>query len=360
MPTPYDHIPEELKKQAQADSSPKKEEKKKADKITGAEKSQKRLFKYRRGGVVLSEDEVKEIKAGRKKLRREMKARGIKSKREFELTASGLGLYFDKRRPFPFLWWLFSGKGLLALLDSTLGALLLFLAISKVAELRGHFTINMTDDLLKEGFTLSETIGFENKSSNLYSDPVEDAPCISVVEIPDNIDQIEGSHNGKEYFAYTFYIRNEGDIPADYEYEINVNSEGLNLSVASWVMLFEDGEMTFYAKRGADGEPEAIPEKGNTSFAYNKAPFLSAAKYPDKQFEVIKMIGDKSFYRLIPIPFVSDTVIASGTQEYVCPGDIHKYTVVLWLEGDDPDCTDDLIGGHLGIEMNFRLTRSYR
>ena len=97
MPTPYDHIPEELKKQAQVDASPKKEEKKTADKITGAEKSQKRLFKYRRGGVILSEDEVKEIKAGRKKLRREMKARGIKSKREFELTASGLGLYFDKR-----------------------------------------------------------------------------------------------------------------------------------------------------------------------------------------------------------------------------------------------------------------------
>ena len=27
MPTPYDHIPEELKKQAQADASPKKAEK---------------------------------------------------------------------------------------------------------------------------------------------------------------------------------------------------------------------------------------------------------------------------------------------------------------------------------------------
>ena len=88
MPTPYDHIPEELKKQAQADASPKKEEKKKADKITGAEKSQKRLFKYRRGGVVLSEDEVKEIKAGRKKLRREMKARGIKSKRHCRFPKS--------------------------------------------------------------------------------------------------------------------------------------------------------------------------------------------------------------------------------------------------------------------------------
>ena len=34
---------------------------------------------------------------------------------------------------------------------------------------------------------------------------------------------------------------------------------------------------------------------------------------------------------------------------------MHKFTVVLWLEGDDPHCTDDLIGGHLGMEFNLEL-----
>lgn len=36
---------------------------------TGGERKQKRLIKYRRANVVLTEDEVQEIKAGRKKLR---------------------------------------------------------------------------------------------------------------------------------------------------------------------------------------------------------------------------------------------------------------------------------------------------
>ena len=36
-------------------------------------------------------------------------------------------------------------------------------------------------------------------------------------------------------------------------------------------------------------------------------------------------------------------------------GDVHKYTVVMWLEGDDPECTDELIGGHMGVEMNMRM-----
>ena len=32
-----------------------------------------------------------------------------------------------------------------------------------------------------------------------------------------------------------------------------------------------------------------------------------------------------------------------------------KYTVVFWLEGDDPDCTNDLIGAHIGMQMDFEL-----
>lgn len=72
--------------------------KKRKDKISGGESRWPGPFKKRRGGVVLTKEEVKEIKAGRKKLRREMKAAGIRSRKEFELTASGVGLYFDKNR----------------------------------------------------------------------------------------------------------------------------------------------------------------------------------------------------------------------------------------------------------------------
>ena len=35
--------------------------------------------------------------------------------------------------------------------------------------------------------------------------------------------------------------------------------------------------------------------------------------------------------------------------------EVHKYTVVIWLEGDDPDCTNELIGGHLGLEMYMSM-----
>ena len=36
-------------------------------------------------------------------------------------------------------------------------------------------------------------------------------------------------------------------------------------------------------------------------------------------------------------------------------GEVHKYTVVVWIEGDDPDCTNDLIGERIGFEMHMQM-----
>lgn len=330
-------------------------EKKEKQKITGAEKKQHGLFKKRRGGIVLTKDEVKEIKAGRKKLRKDMKAQGIKSRKEFELTASGLGLYFDKNRFLALLLWLFGGRLLWFLLGSLAAFFAAMYAFSMISQMRGHFTINMTKDLFKEGFTMSETVGFEHTTSHLYSDPVYDAPELTIVDIPEDIDGIDGSHNGEKYFAYTFYVRNEGDSTVGYDYQLRVNSESLNLSKAAWVMLFEDGEMRFYARAKDDGTPETAPPRSEQTNFFIKAPFIDVAQDADDQYEVVAERGEITYYRAVAFPFESDTVVTSGRREGVVPMEPHKYTVVIWLEGNDEDCTDELIGGHIGLEMNFKL-----
>ena len=38
-------------------------------------------------------------------------------------------------------------------------------------------------------------------------------------------------------------------------------------------------------------------------------------------------------------------------------GDINKYTIVIWVEGDDPECVDALIGGE--IKMHMTLTEEH-
>ena len=37
--------------------------------------------------------------------------------------------------------------------------------------------------------------------------------------------------------------------------------------------------------------------------------------------------------------------------ECVNPGDVTRFTIVIWIEGDDPDCIDDYLGGEMEISM---------
>ena len=316
---------------------------------------QKRLIKKTRGGQILTESEVKDIKRNRKKLRKEMKQLGIKSKQEFELTASSLGYYFDKSKGLGALWWLLRGKAFWALLGALLALLFVFFIFSVATMRKGHFTINLTDDMFRNGFVLSETEDFADPGFELFSEPVEDVPCISIAALPEDIEDWEGTHSDGTYFAYTFWLRNEGQDVVSYEYDILINSESQDLSTATWIMLFENGEMSFYAEESEDGGEEALPAFADNSRGYRITPFRQQSRYD--QYEVIKSVGNRTYYRAVPISFLSDTLAVSEKYDFIAPGEINKYTVVMWLEGDDPQCTDELIGGHLGLEMQFRLTK---
>lgn len=317
--------------------------------LKGAAK--KSFFKKTRGGVSLSQKEIDEILLGRKRLRAEMIAAGIKSKKEFELAASSLGLYFDKAKKTALAGWFLAKYGGWVAIGSAGVLMASMLGVSTVTDMKGHFTVNITRDLFTEGFILSETAEFDNPTSHLFSTPAADVPCVSIIDIPENVDEIDGEHNGN-YFAYTFYVKNAGDKNAAFRWELRLNSESQGLSEAAWAMVFVDGEMTLYAKARDDGARECLPPLENTHRkGYSRAPLKKKAAQPEEQYEVNTVVGSTEYWRVKPFAFESDEVMASGEMWDIPPGIHHKFTIVLWLEGDDPDCTNDLIGGHLGYEM---------
>ena len=175
--------------------------------LSAEDGKQKTPFKKTRGGEVLTKNEVAEIKEGRKKLRRDLKKAGIKGKKDFEVTASSLGLYFDKNKKLALFWWFLAKRGgwiLLALGALGLGALYAF---SVISEYRGHFTISMSNDMFKAGFSISDSEDFKKPTSHLFCTPAENVPCISIIDIPENVNDVDAFHNGN-YFAYKFYVRN--------------------------------------------------------------------------------------------------------------------------------------------------------
>lgn len=51
-----------------------------------------KLFRRKRGGIALTKEQIKEIKEGRKRIRKEMKEAGIYSKQAYNTTTSTTGL----------------------------------------------------------------------------------------------------------------------------------------------------------------------------------------------------------------------------------------------------------------------------
>lgn len=69
-----------------------------------------------------------------------------------------------------------------------------------------------------------ERLADKNEKKILKVDQLEFVDNISINWIPSNIDEMgEGTHNGDNYIAYTFYIENKGADTINYWYTIQVD-----------------------------------------------------------------------------------------------------------------------------------------
>ncbi len=184
----------------------------------------------------------------------------------------------------------------------------------------GSFTVKVNKyDMAKQGLCLSETPEYEHTISTLNANIVYDMTNISGNDLPENLSKINGSHNGQNYIAYTFYLINSGDDTLSYEGELTIDNVTKNVDDAIRVAVYQNDEKVVYGKTKSNG-------KGMESDC-------------DKEF-------------------LSSNVVMRTQKEGFESKDRDKYTVVIWLEGNDPDCIDDIIGGTIKFSMNFRIIES--
>lgn len=211
------------------------------------------------------------------------------------------------------------GQALLRIgtLQKVLICVALFMAvlfgISFMQENMGNFTINLNRlELFRRGVAIADNSQFEGATARLTAEAVSDGTNIAADDLPNNLDEIDGSHNGKNYVAYTFYIRNAGKEDLSYNAKLKIASASKGVEKAARVRVYRNGEPTTYAAPAANGGNEAGCEN-----------------------------------------FESDEVVchlANGTFKV---GYVDKYTVVIWLDGDDPECIDNIIGGAVEFAMDF-------
>ena len=195
--------------------------------------------------------------------------------------------------------------------------LLLFLAYYVIGIIynSGNFSVTLDKNLyFDDGLIIYDDPTYKVYRNELFAEAPATFDNVSHKWLPENIDkQGGGSHNGENYLAYTFYIENTGTDVSDYWNEVEIADVIKNVDEAVRIRVYRDGESTTYAKISSRGTAE-----------------------PDT------------------VPFESDELIVREHIINFGPGSISKYTIVLWIEGSDPECTDNILGGEFKVHMDFK------
>ena len=178
----------------------------------------------------------------------------------------------------------------------------------------GNFSISLDRNLyFDKGLIIYDDPSYKVYRTELLAEAPKTFDDISYKWLPNDISEhAGGSHNGDNYLAYTFYIENQGEETADYWSEVVIEDVIKNVDDAVRVRIYKNDEYVTYAKMGSDGVPEP-----NT------------------------------------VAFQEENLVVREHTENFKPGDIDKYTIVLWIEGSDPECTDNILGGEFKVSMQF-------
>lgn len=183
----------------------------------------------------------------------------------------------------------------------------------------GNFTISLDPNLnATKSIVISNYKDFRETPMILEADKLEYMDNTSQSWLPHDIQEHEGPHNGNYFIGHTFFIKNIGIESAQYESTIEVTSVIKGVDEAIRVMVYKNGVKTTYAK---ENKITKEPEIGTTKF-------LSE--------------------RLVRVEQIKDFK----------PEEIDKYTIVIWLEGDDPECKDDILGGEMKLKMTIHEIES--
>lgn len=203
------------------------------------------------------------------------------------------------------------------ILGVCMAVLLLLFIISMLLTQWGDLIISVDSPLVRRGIVLSEDPEFESHSTQLSAAQLQDVTNITYAWLPTDLDDYEGgSHNGDNYVAYTFYCKNNGEVDVDYEATLEVIGAAKSADEAVRVMVYKNGESEIYGKASYDDRTEA--ETDCTAFE-------------------------------------TDTTVMTTRSTDFEPEAVDKYTIVIWLEGNDPECIDDIRNGHVRMRMMFSV-----
>jgi hypothetical protein len=169
----------------------------------------------------------------------------------------------------------------------------------------------MLDPILPSDEVLNtKRIAFHGRSQAHIKEKLQEIDPLLTLDNAYNLESLYPNNPGK-----VASLRTQIDLMLDSEHVLDLQR-----------ILMRTGNWSKYYKE--------TPDDAGEGFAYYQVR-VDKFKDPDND-----LMLERTREELMPW-------IAGVSEEY------HKYTVVAWLEGDDPQCTNDLMGSAIG--MNFQI-----
>lgn len=195
--------------------------------------------------------------------------------------------------------------------------LILLFLVSLLVTQWGDLVISVDSPAVKKGIVLSEDPEFKTQSATLSAKQQNDVTNITYSWLPKDLDTVQdGEHNGKNYVAYTFYLKNNGQATLDYTGTLEITGVAKSADEAARVQVYKNGKAEIFGK----------------------------GKYTDRntaETDCTKFIDDK-------------TVMTTSTENFEVD-QVDKYTIVIWIEGNDPESVDEIRNGHIRMQMLFEV-----
>ncbi len=218
-------------------------------------------------------------------------------------------------------------------------------------------------DDTKEGLTLSTTADFAEKTSKINMKGPEKMNAITFpwLNIEEDILGKDGSHHGINYICYSFYLKNVSPTsPCLYTFSVKFVKDTKNISSATRIMIIESDEncenevdkVRVFAKSKEDGTAECI--------SYDEC-LESQVGLALQQLNEYQLLDTNMTYPFIEEVTDEETGEDLGYFALREKGNrlsheaYKKFTIVIWLEGTDLQCVNNILGGRCSIQFEFAL-----
>lgn len=197
----------------------------------------------------------------------------------------------------------------------------------------GNFVVGINDEARDQGLVLATDPNFEKESAILVGESITNVDCIALGKFyPSDIRNTNGSYisSGGNCMGFTFYVKNVGTEAVNVDVTMSYDRVTHYADEAAWVWIFED-------------------EEDDEGTIYHKQDYYDGT-YP------------ASYNRYNIKEFAADNVVMTSQIIKLKYNEVKKYTVIIWIDGNDPDAIDttsrSILGGRIKFSMTFEIAET--